>query len=302
MADFQTSTIQQIEQLIGAGQFDAALPLGKKLVEQAPNIAAGWYWLGQVQLLRGELPMASSCFQQAVRLETNNALYWTNAAIALLGLGKLPEAEKCARQAAQLDPNSETVWINLGSTLFQQNQWVGAASAYQRAVSLAPENAIAWKNLATAEMRLDHLEAAQAAFERGLTISPDPDSALNYALLLLRLNKPQHAAHILQQIVDQVPDLPLAWHAWGDVQTMLNQPVEAEKAYRRVLENEPQNHAAQLGLALSLLTQFRVSEAAVVARELVQALPKRRSLGDAGRNRTSGCQYSRGPEGLSESR
>src|SRR5262249_17743875 len=57
-------------------------------------------------------------------------------------------------------------------------------------------------------------------------------------------------------------------------QTMLNQPVEAEKAYRRALENEPQNHAVQLGLALSLLTQFRVSEAAAVGQELVQAQPQ----------------------------
>ena len=36
MADFFTATIQQIENHLKAGEFDAALPLGKKLVEQAP--------------------------------------------------------------------------------------------------------------------------------------------------------------------------------------------------------------------------------------------------------------------------
>lgn len=273
MADFFTVTLLQIENHLKAGEFDAALPLSKKLVEQAPNQAASWFALGQVQLLRVELQMAESCFEQAVRLEPKNALHWTNLALAVLGRGRAKEAEAHARRAIAVNPASEVVWINLGSSLYHQNRWSESAAAYREAISRGPQNAAAWSNLASAEIRQENLEAAQTALERSLTLGPNPETAVMYGTLLIRRNQPQQAAHILQQVIAQVPDLHLAWLAWGDVQGMLGFPAEAEKAYRRVLQADPHNYQAQLNLALSLLTQFHVAEAERVARELVAAHP-----------------------------
>lgn len=274
MADFFTLTLQQIQSHLKAGEFEAALPLGKKLVEQAPNQAASWFALGQVQLMRVELPMAESCFEQAVRLDPKNAVHWTNLALAVLGRGRAKDAEAHARRAIALDPTTDAVWINLGSSLYHQNRWAESAAAYREAIARAPQNAAAWSNLGSAEIRQENLEAAQAALERSLTLGPNPETAVMYGTLLMRRNQLSLAAHILQQVIAQAPDLHLAWLAWGDVQGMLGFPAVAEKAFRRVLQADPRNYQAQLNLALSLLTQFHIAEAEKVARELVAAHPK----------------------------
>lgn len=273
MADFFTVTLQQVQDHLKAGQFDAALPLAKKLIEQAPNQAASWFALGQVQLLRREFPMAESCFQQASRLEPKNALNWTNLALATLGHGRAKEAEVYAKRAVEVDATLEAVWINLGSTLYHQNRWAESAAAYREAIARSPQSAAAWSNLASAEIRLEHFDAAQTALERSLTIGPNPETAMMYGTLLIRRSQLPQAAHILKQVIDQVPGLPGAWLAWGDVQGMLGAPAEAEKAYRRVLQIDPQNIQAHISLALSLLTQFHVADAVEVARELVAAHP-----------------------------
>jgi protein O-GlcNAc transferase len=273
MTDSLQATSDEIQRLLTQGQFDAALPLGKRLVERAPHLAASWFMLGQVQLLRVELPMAESCFQQATQLEPANALFWTNLSIVVLGQGRALDAEKAARRAVELDATTDMVWINLGSALFHLQRWTDAAAAYREALSRAPNNAVAWSNLASAELKLERLNEAQAALERSLSIAPNPDNAVLYAMLLIRREHLQQAAYVLKQVVAQVPDLESAWMAWGEVQTLLGEPVEAETAFRRVISLEPKNRQAQLKLAGTLLTQFHLQEAEQVSRNLIQAEP-----------------------------
>ncbi len=273
MTDSLQAISDEIHKLLTKGQFDAALPLGKKLVERAPHLAASWFMLGQIQLMRVELPMAESCFQQATQLEPTNALFWTNLSIVLLGRDRAIDAEKAACRAVELDATTDMVWINLGSALFHLKRWADAAKAYREALSLAPNNAVAWSNLASAELKLERLEQAQTALERSLSIAPNPDGAVMYATLLMRRDQFQQAAYILRQVVAQVPELQPAWLAWGEVQALLGEPVEAEAAFRRVLAADPRNRQAQLNLATSLLTQFRLAEAEQAARELIEADP-----------------------------
>ncbi len=263
----------EIKELLTKGQFDAALPLGKKLVERAPHLAASWFMLGQVQLMRADLPMAESCFQQATQIEPTNALFWTNLSIVLLGKDRALDAQKAARRAVELDPSTDMVWINLGSALFHLQRWAEAANAYREALSRAPDSAVAWSNLASAELKQEHLAEAQTALERSLSIAPNPDGAVMYAMLLIRRDQFQQAAYILRQVIAQVPELQPAWLAWGEVQALLGEPVEAEAAFRRVLATEPKNRQAQLNLANSLLTQFRLADAEQAARGLIETDP-----------------------------
>src|SRR6476469_1275305 len=115
--------LARAESLIGEGQFDAALPVCQCCAQQAPESAEAWFWLGYVQLLRGDLRTAEAALARAVKLAPTTALYWTNLSIVALGLGRREEAELHARQAVAIDDSSDTVWVNLGSALYHQQRF-----------------------------------------------------------------------------------------------------------------------------------------------------------------------------------
>jgi protein O-GlcNAc transferase len=273
MSELPAITVRTIQELFANGRFDQALAICQTLVDQNPRTDESWFWLGQVQLLLGELTAAKAALEEAVRLNASSANSWTTLSLVVLGLGRAKEAEEFARRAVALDSSRDFVWMNLGSALFQQQQWTAAEAAYREAVLRSPVNAAGWASLAAVELKLDRLDESQKAFERSLSLAPNPNTAVNYALLLVQRGQLRQAAQVLRQVVEQAPTLAVAWIAWGDVQGMLGDPIAAERAYRRVLEIEPRHHQAQLNLACALLTQFKLSEAEAVTRNLVAIHP-----------------------------
>ena len=153
MNDPAAITVKSIEDLIAKGRFDQALPLCRRLTEQEPFAAAWWFWLGQVQLLGGDLIAAETALKQAVALDASAANSWTDLSLVVLGLGRPTEAEEYARRAIALDASKDFMWLNLGSVLFRQERWAEAAEAFREAVSRGPGNPAAWSNLGLAELR-----------------------------------------------------------------------------------------------------------------------------------------------------
>jgi protein O-GlcNAc transferase len=266
-----TSTeLGRIQSLLGRGQFDAALSLCQQWIELARDDAEAWFWLGYVQLLRGDLHSAETALTRAVGLDAQQSLYWTNLAIVALGLGRPADAESLARQAIALDDASDAVWVNLGSALFHQHRYGDAVDAYRQAVKRQPQNAAAWANLASAALQQGDLAAAQEAYEHNLTIAPTPEMATKYAALLVRRDQPQLAAHILQQVVEQAPDqAAAAGLELGDALALVGYADGAEATYRQALAADPKCTSAHRGLAFLLLSQFRCTEAEDCLRKLI---------------------------------
>ena len=266
-------TIDRIQDLANQGQFEAALPLCEQLVQLEPQNDRAWFWLGEVQLLRGNPAAANAALQQAIALAPYDALHWTNLSVVAVSLGRPDEAESHARRAVALDASSTAVWINLGTALYHQRRWSEAADAYRHATAIEPSSVAAWSNLASAELRSERLDEAQFALERALAIAPAPEPAVMYASLLLRRGQPRQAIHILRQVVAQMPNMAEAWLNLGDAYGLDGNPPEAESACRRALELNPHSRQARQSLALHILAQFRLHEAELLMRELVESDP-----------------------------
>jgi protein O-GlcNAc transferase len=273
MSPSKPPTIDRIQALANQGQFEAALPLCEQLTQLEPQNDRAWFWLGQVQLLRGNPAAAQAALQQAIALAPYDALHWTNLSVVAVSLGQPDEAESHARRAVALDASSTAVWVNLGTALYHQRRWSEAADAYRQATTIEPGSVAAWSNLASAELRGDRLDEAQFALERALAIAPAPEPAVMYGSLLLRRGQPRQAIHILRQVVAQVPDMAEAWLNLGDALGLDGNPPEAEAACRRALALNPHSRQARQSLALHILAQFRLSEAESLMRELVESDP-----------------------------
>ncbi len=117
---------------------------------------------------------------------------------------------------------------------------------------------------------LNRREDMRAAFERARAIDPNDPAVLHMgATIKADFDRdPDGAIVDLNRAAAVVSDVSL-WNDIGLIQQDRNAPVEAEAAFRRAIEIEPENPISYANLAILLLDQSRVEEAgALIDRAL----------------------------------
>ena len=162
------------------------------------------------------------------------------------------EALKEFRKAVDLDPEDANLRREYAELLRDLPIYPEAEKQARKAVELAPENAGAQRVLgqvllATAKDRRD-VEAAAAALKRASDANPnEPSGAVAYAQALLRLDKPQDAAAVLEKVLDRGRGSAIAL-LYGEALEKSGQFGQAEDLYRSIARQEPENRGASLGL------------------------------------------------------
>jgi len=91
---------------------------------------------------------------------------------------------------------------------------------------------------------------------------PPPPSENRQIMAYVYGQEHAKAAPGLEELVKREPDNGTAWFLLGQARRNLNQPADAEKAFRRALELDPGHAAANNWLGVVLLDQKRPAEAA----------------------------------------
>jgi tetratricopeptide (TPR) repeat protein len=105
-------------------------------------------------------------FEQAIRLDPNNAYAYNNKSAALNELKRYEEALAACEQAIRLDPNYVYAYNNKGIALNGIKRYEEALAAYDQAIRLDPNFAIAYSGKGYALEHLGRKKDAQQAFER----------------------------------------------------------------------------------------------------------------------------------------
>src|SRR5947209_4757413 len=116
---------------------------------------------------------ALAAFEQALRLDPNNAIAYSNKGAALNNLKRYNEALAAAEQALRLDPNNAIAYNNKGPTHNNLKRYDEALAAYEQALRLDPNNAIAYNNKGDTLNNLKRYDEALAAFEQALRLDPN---------------------------------------------------------------------------------------------------------------------------------
>ena len=95
------------------GDKAASLQTLRRLVEVAPEQAAGWFNLGYLSEEMGELEQAESAFRRATELEPKLDRAWYGLALALIRQRRYDEAVPALRKNTELQPMSPYGWYQL---------------------------------------------------------------------------------------------------------------------------------------------------------------------------------------------
>lgn len=229
---------------------------------------------------------AEAALANAHRL-TPGELRWTYLLGYLYALRGDPEqAETLLSAALEIAPDLVPALIRLGRLRLGTGQIAGARRLFERALEIAPRSAAAHEGLgrvATAEG--DHTEAARQ-FRHALELAPEA-SSLRYLLgqSLRHLGELEAAKRELARSGDSPVPLPdpmvqaigaeavsARYYIVQGSELLLDGDVEAAVGFfRRAVELEPANFAAQRGLAYSL---EKLGDLPAAVRQLRKALER----------------------------
>lgn len=305
------------------GQVDYACNVAELALANGADPVAINALLGSLRLQMGKVEDAVRNLEIAHQGRPSDVRIANNLASALVATGLFDRALQVAsRELALADPTLQLARVR-GFVADHLQDFPAAVEALEHVVQSAPQDWESWNNLGNAQVQLGDFDSAIAALERAVTLAPEAaPSRLNLARAYRYSGDAQKAEEILGKMADDFPAdvkplidlhdmlkvqmrddkiLPILDRALarepGNLDLMLGraqhfgsvlQMEEGEAAFREVLERDPVNADAFVGLA-TLYEHFRPSALDALAQQaerdavendalnLVQAFAHRRA-------------------------
>jgi tetratricopeptide (TPR) repeat protein len=223
-----------------ANRLDEAETFARQALELDSSGLDARFVLGLVGLKKNQPELAIENFQ-AVRegdAHSFDARFWLS--VTLRRQKRVSEATTAAEEAVKLNPRSEQAQNELGLCYLEINRGEPAENCFRTACRLSPRVPSYWENLGRALRLLEKTREAITAFRTAVSIgSPKPQ-------LLYRL---------------------------GDACADANQFDEAENCARKILAADPDSVPGNILLAIALIGQDRVRDAAQYAQRAVERDP-----------------------------
>jgi tetratricopeptide (TPR) repeat protein len=159
--------------------------------------------------------------------------------------------EKIQKDQAKKEPESAATWLNLGTAYIGKGDNQNAVAAFRKVTELAPNSAQAWAQYGSVLGATGASAPAKAAYEKALSIDANMAAALRGRgyLLLVEKQYPQAIAD-LRRAADLDPKNADGWAWLGQAYHNSGSVADARACYEKAIAIDPNNAAAQEGLAL----------------------------------------------------
>ena len=155
--------------------------------------------LGNTWLKKPDLVDAEEAFRHAIRLEPNNPQTQMYLGYTLLEQKKYPEALQWLEKSLQKDKSVPQTFYYLGHLAQEQNEDERAMDLFKKAIELAPSYAFAHAALGAGYLRLRNYQMAQQELELSVKLDPDYAKAhYDLAVLFARIKNEQRAREEMQ--------------------------------------------------------------------------------------------------------
>jgi tetratricopeptide (TPR) repeat protein len=181
------------------------------------------------------------------------------------------------KKAVELDPTDGALRREYGELLRDLPVYPEAEAEARKAVELSPKSAGAHRLLgqvllATAKDKT-RLEAAAVELKAANELAPaDPQGAVAYAQVLLRLERPKEASSVLEGVLDRANG-PAVLLLYGETLERSDQLQQAEEVYKGLAKLDPENKAALLGLLRVYDRQRQFDKAAPILQSFLKLQP-----------------------------
>jgi putative PEP-CTERM system TPR-repeat lipoprotein len=230
---------------------------------------------GEAYLGVGDFPKAAEYFAQTTALDPKNAAARTRLGQVRFAEGDTEGAIHDLEAASALDPKVSPADLALIANFLRQKQFDRALAAVGRLEKKQPNNPLVYNVKGTVYFTKGDLVNARANFERALQIQSDYLPSVGNLAQLDRLDKkPDMARKRYDAILEKEPNneqalLGLA----GLLQSLGGDPNEIESVLKKAVTANPQSVNARAALATFYLRRGDSKQALLAAQEANVALP-----------------------------
>ncbi len=176
----QEQIIEQIKAALSERNFDEAVAIAERYVQQRSEDAFAWSLQGELLYNLGRYEQAIESYDQAIALKPDDANAWNNRGNSLDDLGRYEQAIESYDQAIALKPDDANAWNNRGISLDNLGRYEQAIESYDQAIALKPDDAIAWYNRGISLKNLGRYEQAIESYDQAIALRPDDAKYLVY--------------------------------------------------------------------------------------------------------------------------
>lgn len=167
-------------------------------------------------------------------------------------MGKLNKSIELYEQALAIKPDWGVAYYKIGVTFFRAGKLVRALEAFNKVLELKNQShAMASYFVGLINFFLGRDDVSDRAFSQFHEVAPESMIA-NYFLAEIKIKKSLfgEAVTLLEQLIAETPNLSEAWYMLGQSYYGMHKNTEAIKAFRKVLEINPEDPRARTKLTL----------------------------------------------------
>ncbi len=242
--------IQQATILCQSGQFTQARDLLCNLHKKKHRSAQSCFILGTIYGQMNEFDRTIQCYQEAIKLDTNQPQVHFALGKACQQLGNLCEAELAFSNALKLQPDAVQTALELAIVLFSQNKLEAANEYFSQVIKADPASTKALFGLGRIYQMQSKLDIARTYFEKAIQIDPKLVSA-HYFLgkLLFDLAQLDAAEKQYKKVLKLHPGDVHAFMGLGYLNIVQNRVEDAKSWFEKVLATNKNDLNAIAGLA-----------------------------------------------------
>ena len=251
LAEYRDSPdfLHEYAQCLGAvGRGDEAVDSLRKAISLDPKHALCWQSLGHQLKVAGDEEGSRQAFERHFELSTPHPELVE--AVKLLRDGKLGKAERIARDLLKKYPTDVSSIRVLADIGFQVGQLKDARNLLERCLELTPDFHAARHSYAMVLMRLQKPEAAIHEAEKLLVLEPENPNFLTLkATILVRIGDHKEALQIYEKVLKNYPNQARAQMSYGHTLKTVGRLDESIEAYRKCVRLSPEVGEAYWSLA-----------------------------------------------------
>lgn len=223
---------------------------------------------------QGQIEDAIAEFEEAIRLDPDNALAHFNLGVAYQYQGKLDQAVAEYQEAISIDPDYAEAHNNLGIAYDDQGKPDEAIAEYQEAIRINPDYALAHYNLALAYYAQGKPDEAIAAYKEVIRVDPDSaDAHYNLGITYYDQGKLDEAIAAWQEAIRIEPEDSMTHNNLGRAYFDQGRLDEAITELEEAIELDPDNAQAHFNLGLVYRELNQVNEAIAEFETYLELIP-----------------------------
>jgi tetratricopeptide (TPR) repeat protein/S1-C subfamily serine protease len=212
-----------------------------------PNDALAYNNRGIVRNELGDKQGAIQDCNQAIKINPNDALAYNNRGIVRNDLGDKPGAIDDFNLAIKFNPNYALAYNNRGVVRFQLGDKQGAIQDYNQAIKINPNLALAYTNRGIVRSELGDKPGAIDDYNLAIKINPNLANAyIVRGIVRFQLGDKQGAIQDYNQAIKINPNETLAYNNRGNVRDKLGDKPGAIQDYNQAIKINPNNANAYI--------------------------------------------------------